>query len=168
MTHMRFRSSQLCCNTMQFNVSASIFYRRPDMRNPASEKILSAEALLYTLWIWDFCFCSWVCFARLWVNVISKSRSASAVLDDFLAPTATSKAFYFFVNFWERFILRVYNESFAQVPNFGSLFFTMSWAIILIYQCYGLQIVLRCIVICVFDDHDCECPIRKKNRQNIS
>ena len=45
MTHMRFRSSHLCCSTMQFNLSASIFHRGSDIRNPASEKILSAEAL---------------------------------------------------------------------------------------------------------------------------
>ena len=76
------------------------------------------------------------------MNVISKTRGASAVLDDFLAPAEPGKLFYFFVNFWERFILRVYNESFAQVPNFGSHFLTIARAIILIYQCYGLQTVL--------------------------
>ena len=53
---------------------------------------------------------------------------------NFLHRHNQENPFHFFVNFWERLILRVYNESFAQVPNFGSHFLTIARGIILIYQ----------------------------------
>ena len=45
MTHMRFRSSQLCWSIMRFNVSAFIFHHRADIRISASQKIISAGEL---------------------------------------------------------------------------------------------------------------------------
>ena len=45
MTHMRFRSSQLCWSIMRFNVSAFIFHHRTNIRISASQKIISAGEL---------------------------------------------------------------------------------------------------------------------------
>ena len=142
MTHMRYRSSQLCCNTMQLNVSASIFHRRPD----GTFAFAAGSVLQDFEWTWS-----------------ARVEAIPPYLTTFLHPQHQANLLLFCELLGEVYFAGVQRVVCTSSKLRLSFFdHVVSYNLDLPMLWPSNSVALYTVVICVFDDHDCECPIRKK------